>query len=128
MTQYIITFCIVLVLPIFLFSHEYDLKQNYPNPFNPSTTIEVDLPKGSVVNLKILNIFGEEAATLVLDRLSAGSYSYKWDANNLTNGVYLYRFQVGDYIETRIMILTKLIFLKISSIFQPDHNNIAFSV
>ena len=83
------------------------LYRNYPNPFNPSTTIMFDLPKSSEVSLKVFNILGEEVATLVSERLSTGSYSYDWDASNLASGVYLYRLQAGDYIETRKMILMK---------------------
>jgi hypothetical protein len=84
---------------------KFYLYQNYPNPFNPSTTIEFDLPKASEVKLKIFNILGEEVSTLVSDRLSAGSYSYEWDASNFASGVYLYRLQAGDYNETRKMVL-----------------------
>jgi hypothetical protein len=87
--------------------NQYQLSQNYPNPFNPSTTIEFDLPKTSNVTLKILNILGEEVAKLVSDNLSAGSYSYEWNASNLASGVYLYRLQVGDYVVMRKMILNR---------------------
>jgi hypothetical protein len=86
---------------------QFSLKQNYPNPFNPTTTIEFDLPKTSEVSLKVFNILGEEVATLVSDRLSAGSYSYEWDASQLASGVYLYRLKVGDYVETRKMVVMK---------------------
>jgi parallel beta-helix repeat protein len=85
----------------------YHLDQNFPNPFNPSTTIEFDLPKTSEVTLKIFNILGEEVTTLVSDRLSAGSYSYEWDASNLASGVYLYRLEAEGYVETKKMILMK---------------------
>jgi carboxyl-terminal processing protease len=85
-----------------------ELQQNYPNPFNPSTTIEFDLPKTSVVNLKIYNILGEEVATLVSDRLNAGNYSYEWSRPaGMASGVYLYRLEAGDYIETRKMVFMK---------------------
>ena len=57
--------------------------------------------------LKIFNILGEEVTTLVFDRLTAGSYAYEWDAANLASGVYLYRLQSGDYVETRKMMLMK---------------------
>jgi hypothetical protein len=85
----------------------FKLNQNYPNPFNPSTTIEFDLPKTSKVTLKLFNILGEEVATLVSDKLSAGSYSYEWDASHLASGEYLYRLQAGDYVETRKMVLIR---------------------
>jgi len=85
----------------------YELYQNYPNPFNPTTAIKFYLPQSGQVTLKMFNILGEEVATLVSDRLSAGSYSYKWDASNLASGVYLYRLQAGDYVETRKMVLMR---------------------
>jgi hypothetical protein len=86
---------------------EIILHQNYANPFNPSTTIQFDLPKTSNVTLKIFNILGEEVATLASDRLSTGSYSYEWDASNLASGLYLYRLEAGDYVETKKMVLMR---------------------
>jgi photosystem II stability/assembly factor-like uncharacterized protein len=86
---------------------DYRLEQNYPNPFNPNTTIAFDLPKTSEVSLKVFNILGEEVATLVSDKLSAGSYSYEWDAINLASGVYLYRLQAGGFVKTQKMVLIK---------------------
>jgi hypothetical protein len=83
------------------------LYRNYPNPFNPSTTIKFDLSKASVVTLKIYNVLGEEVTTLVSDRLSAGSYSYEWNASILASGVYLVRLQAGNYVETRKMVLMR---------------------
>jgi hypothetical protein len=85
----------------------YLLNQNYPNPFNPKTAIEFSLPQSEFVTLKIYNILGEEVATLVSDRLNAGSYSYDWDARDLASGVYLYRLQAGDYVYVKKMILMK---------------------
>lgn len=87
--------------------NDYQIFQNYPNPFNPSTTIAFDLPETGQVTLKIFNILGEEVATLVSERLSAGSYSYEWDASDLASGVYLYRLQAGNYVKTRKMVVMK---------------------
>jgi len=86
---------------------KFALEQNYPNPFNPSTSIAFDLPRTSNVALKIYDMLGKEMATLVSDRLSAGSYSYEWEAKNFASGVYLYRLQAGNYVETRKMVLMK---------------------
>ena len=87
--------------------NRFILYQNYPNPFNPTTTIAFYLPVKADVNLKIFNILGEEVATLVSSPLLPGLYTYKRDFSNLASGVYLYRLQAGDYIETRKMILMK---------------------
>jgi hypothetical protein len=85
----------------------YLLQQNYPNPFNPSTTILFSIPTSEFVTLKVYDVLGREVATLVNENLSAGSYSYNFDAKNLTSGVYLYKLQAGKYSETKKMILTK---------------------
>ena len=85
----------------------YALKQNYPNPFNPTTNIEFSIPQLEFVTLKVYNILGEEVATLVSEKLSAGKYKYDWDASGLASGVYVYRIQAGDYVETRKMILMR---------------------
>lgn len=79
----------------------------YPNPFNPITTIAFDLPKSSEVTLKIFNILGEEVANLVSGRLSAGSYDYEWDASSLAGGVYFYRFQAENFVETKKIVLIR---------------------
>ena len=39
--------------------------------------------------------------------LLSGSHSVVWDASNFASGVYLYRLEVGNYIETRKMVLMK---------------------
>jgi hypothetical protein len=89
------------------FSEEFILHQNYPNPFNPLTTIKFDLPKVSKLTLKIFNILGEEVTILVSESISTGSYSYEWDASNLPSGVYLYRLEAEEFVETKKMILMR---------------------
>jgi hypothetical protein len=46
-------------------------------------------------------------ATLVSEKLAGGKYKYDWDASNLASGVYLYRIQAGNFLETRKMVLMK---------------------
>lgn len=92
---------------------EFSLDYNYPNPFNPATTIRYQLPERSAVSLKIFNILGREVLTLVNEVQSAGTHSVIFDAKNnkqsysLASGVYFYRLQAGNFVQTRKMILLK---------------------
>jgi hypothetical protein len=91
---------------------EYMLDQNYPNPFNPSTSIRFALPRAGFASLRIYNIIGQEVANLLTGNLPAGSFRATWDGKDMNgetvaSGVYLYRLQVGDYVETRKMLLLK---------------------
>ena len=86
---------------------EFLLLQNYPNPFNPNTIIKYSIPKSSQVSLKIFNTLGEKIETLVDEEKPAGTYELNWNAANLPSGVYFYRLQAGDFVQTRKMILLK---------------------
>ncbi len=85
------------------------LHQNYPNPFNPTSTIAFDLPDAARVSLKIYDIVGREVETLVADQpLSAGTYTYQFNALAHASGTYIYRLIVdGRSVATRRMILLK---------------------
>jgi len=86
----------------------FSLHQNYPNPFNPTTNIEFSIPQSEFVTLKVYNILGQEVATLVSERLSAGQYKYDWDASGLASGVYLYRLETDQgFSQTRKLILLR---------------------
>ena len=86
---------------------EYRLSQNYPNPFNPSTSIEFDLPKSSLVKLVVYNMLGREVATLVYEELKPGSYEYEWNGSSFASGVYFYRLITEDFSQTKSMVLLK---------------------
>jgi len=86
---------------------EYKLYNNYPNPFNPSTKIRFDLPKSTNTKITIYDISGREIKQLINEYLSAGGYEITWTANNLASGVYFYRIQTENYIETKKMMLIK---------------------
>jgi len=90
----------------------FELAQNYPNPFNPETTIKFQLPIAQKTTLQIYNVLGQKVATLVDDKLSAGSYSLRWKGINdigsrVSSGVYFYRIESGDFVKTRKMLLVR---------------------
>ncbi len=90
----------------------YKLSQNYPNPFNPTTTIEYSIPKEvnsekSIVNLKVYDILGREAAILVNEQQGPGNYKVDWDAGGFASGTYIYRLTAGSVTISRKMILLR---------------------
>ncbi len=85
----------------------FRLGQNYPNPFNPSTTIRFDLFESAPVRLVVVNVLGEEVATLVDEELGVGKYEVTWDGHGLPSGAYFYRLIAGKLTETRKMVLLK---------------------
>jgi hypothetical protein len=85
----------------------YRLMQNYPNPFNPSTVISYQLPVASEVSLKVFDVLGREVAVLVSGRQKAGNYVVPFNGSGLSSGVYFYRLQAGQFVQTRKMMLVK---------------------
>jgi len=91
-----------------------ELSQNYPNPFNPTTTIKYAISKSLLetqniasVRLVVYDILGREIAALVNERQAPGNYSVKFDASNLSAGIYLYKLSANGFVRIRKMILMK---------------------
>lgn len=86
---------------------QINLLQNYPNPFNPATVISFTIPKAGFVTLKVYDIMGREAATLVNEQKNAGRYEVIFDASKLASGVYLYRLSTQSTMAEKKMILIR---------------------
>jgi hypothetical protein len=83
------------------------LLQNYPNPFNPVTVVSYQLPEAGSVRLVVYDLLGREVSVLVNEKKEPGNYTVAWNASRMASGVYLYRMQSGNLVQTRKMILTK---------------------
>lgn len=91
---------------------EFALSQNYPNPFNQSTKIEFALRKSGFVSLILYDLLGRKVRTLVSERLIPGYKSVLWDGKNdsgddVASGIYFYQLKVGDFSETKKLVLLK---------------------
>ncbi|MCP5063000.1 MAG: T9SS type A sorting domain-containing protein [Ignavibacteriae bacterium] len=85
----------------------YALSQNYPNPFNPSTVINYSIANAGLVTLKVYNVIGQEVLSLVNANQNAGQYQVKFDASQLSSGIYIYRIQSDNFISSKKMMLLK---------------------
>ena len=88
-------------------TNEFNLNQNYPNPFNPTTIINYSVPKQSNVKLIIYDALGREVANLVNEEKPVGNYTIKFDAKHLASGIYFYQLRVGDFVQTKKMVLLR---------------------
>ena len=86
---------------------KFELSQNYPNPFNPNTSIKFSIPAAGNVKLTVYNLLGQEVRTLVNGFTTAGSHAINFNAENLSSGIYLYKIEANDFIQTRKMTLLK---------------------
>ena len=86
---------------------ENELIQNFPNPFNPSTEIKYALKEDGFVTIKVYDVLGRVAATLVNENKQAGFYKVSFDASNLSSGVYFYTIKTNDFIDRKKMILLR---------------------
>ncbi len=107
---------------------EFKLFQNYPNPFNPTTIIKYTIPaydvisnpqrgersqnqeispsgRNDYVSLIVYNVLGKEVETLVNKTQPAGNYEVNFDGTKLSSGVYYYQLKVGNFQETKKMVL-----------------------
>jgi hypothetical protein len=85
----------------------FKLHQNYPNPFNPATTISYQIPKQSLVTLKVYDALGREVETLVNSVEQPGQKSVTFNSGNLSSGVYYYKISAGDFTEMKKMVVLK---------------------
>lgn len=86
---------------------EFYLFQNYPNPFNPSTVISYRLSEYCLVQLIIYDLLGNEITKLVSEYQGPGEYKVKFDALDLTSGVYIYRLNAGKNYSVKKMTIIK---------------------
>jgi hypothetical protein len=87
--------------------NQFSLLQNHPNPFNANTTISYDLPTGEDMTLEIYDILGRKIETLVDGWRPAGAHSVVWDTEDVSSGVYFYRIQAGEYVQSKSCLLLR---------------------
>jgi hypothetical protein len=86
---------------------EIQLIQNYPNPFNGQTSIKYSLPVSAEVKLDILDILGRKIVSLINSRQPAGYHDIIWRGDDLPSGIYFFKLQAGDFVDTKKMVLLK---------------------
>lgn len=79
----------------------------YPNPFAASTTISYNLIEASSMHLSVFDMLGRKVATLFEGHQNAGTQSVVFDASSLPSGLYVYRLEAGELVQTGTIQLAK---------------------
>lgn len=85
----------------------FSLSHYYLNPLNSFTEISYSIPKAAGVKISIYNMLAREIAVVVYEYQQAGTYKVKFDASQLTSGVYFYKMIAGDFVRVKKMTLVR---------------------
>ncbi|MBI5403920.1 MAG: T9SS type A sorting domain-containing protein [Ignavibacteriae bacterium] len=86
---------------------DFKLYQNYPNPFNSETTIEFEINQKGIFRMEVFDLLGRKIEALFIKQLNAGKYQYKFNANNISSGIYFYKISNSNSSITKTMSLIK---------------------
>ena len=56
---------------------------------------------------KVFDVLGREVTTLVNKEQPQGDYEVDWNAANNSSGVYFYKIQAGDFVDSKKMVLLR---------------------
>jgi hypothetical protein len=90
----------------------FALASGYPNPMTQSSEIAFQLPKDSMVSLRVYNMAGREVSILQQGTLQAGYYAKTWngtdaDGRTVGNGVYFVRMDAQGFNATRKLVVLR---------------------
>ncbi len=74
-----------------------------PFPFSE----EFLLPTSNLVSLKVQDVIGRVAATVVDETKESGNCSVQFDASKLSGGIYFARLQSKDKVQSMKVLLIK---------------------
>jgi len=83
------------------------LGQNYPNPFNKETFVQYNIPVASYVTLSLYDMNGRLVKVLVNGSREQGTHTYRFNSGSLSNGIYFYKLQAGDFSAVKKMFLQR---------------------
>ena len=86
---------------------EFNLSQNYPNPFRENTTIKYCVAYNTRVQITVLSSEGEVIEKLVDEEKKPGTYEVEFKSSELSEGIYYYRLDAGEYSNFKKMNLEK---------------------
>lgn len=79
----------------------------YPNPFNPSTTLRIELPRGTLVEGEIVSLAGDRVGQIERAWRDAGIHHVSVNLGNHSSGVYFAVIRGEGRTVTKKLLLVK---------------------
>ena len=79
----------------------------FPNPFEGQTSIHYELVNSANVSLVVFDILGNDLEHFVNSKQAAGEFTYTWNAENYSSGIYFISLQVDDKKVSKKLTLIK---------------------
>jgi hypothetical protein len=74
----------------------FGISDAYPNPFNPVTSFSYTLPEDGMVNVSVHDVNGRLVAEIVNGYMLAGTHPARFDAGNLSSGLYMIKMLANE--------------------------------
>ena len=85
----------------------FSVSAAYPNPFNPIANLDYAIPNSDNVKISIFNINGQLVETLLDEFKTAGYHTVRWNAYNISSGIYFVKVESGQNVSTQKLMLMK---------------------
>jgi archaellum component FlaF (FlaF/FlaG flagellin family) len=80
--------------------------QTYPNPFDGILKINITTNEPTYLQLAVYDMMGKMIKLIVEDEFATGSYTYDWNASNLSSGTYIIRAALNEQqIQRRVTLI-----------------------
>lgn len=86
-------------------NNSFIVNQNYPNPFSKYTEISYSINQSVQVAIEVYDITGKQVYKETLGKKSVGNHVVKLSAEYFQQGIYLYKLSVGQFSQTKRMII-----------------------
>ncbi len=90
----------------------YSLDQNYPNPFQQQTSIRFQVPKASLICIKIYNLLGQQIRLLHHEKFLPGYFETKWNGRDdmgkqVPSGIYFAVLETDKFRQTKKLLIAQ---------------------
>ena len=91
-----------------LFPYQYRVSAPYPNPFNPTMKMDLIIPYGRRMDIRVYDLLGNEIHVIANGEIyKQGIHSFTWSGNTHPSGIYFIKLDDGADVRIRKTVLAR---------------------